>query len=124
MGWSLSLDGVDANGDPIQVDSHEEGSTYAIGGTTEPDIDITYNYGGQFASAWPEPLDTDKSSLVSMLCGKTAGDTIASLRTAVERLGTERSGDYWEPTAGNAGYILSILLRWAEQHPTAKWRVS
>ena len=55
---------------------------------------------------------------------KTARDTTARLERAVETLGTQRDDDYWKPTPGNAGYALSILLKWARQHPNGVWIVS
>ena len=53
-----------------------------------------------------------------------AKDTIAALESAVNKLGTKTSSDYWKPTKGNAGYALSILLSWARQYPEAVWDVS
>lgn len=41
----------------------------------------------------------------------------------MEALGTKQSGSYWNSTAGNAGYVLSVLLEWAKYRPDAVWRV-
>jgi hypothetical protein len=55
---------------------------------------------------------------------KKASKTIERLEEAVKELGTEKSNNYWESTPGNAGYALSILLKWAKQYPDAIFEVS
>jgi hypothetical protein len=98
---------------PAAVENHEEGGTYAIGGIKEASLNITYNYSKSFY----EHLDTEQG--IRWLYGKTGKETEQRLASAVAILGTERHDNYWEPTPGNAGYALSILLKWARQHPTA-----
>jgi hypothetical protein len=101
---------------PFTVDLHTEGGTYAVGGITESSLNITYNYSPHFyAMLGPKGL--------SELQDRTGADTDAVLTQAVVRLGTERSRDYWEPTPGNAGHALNILLGWARQHPDGVWDV-
>ena len=95
---------------PVTVDKFEEGGTYCLGGQTEAELNVTYNYSKHFPFR----------SLHEMY----ARDTINGIKDAIERLGTKRDNDYWNPTEGNVGYTLSILLQWAKQHPNAKWRVS
>lgn len=104
------------DGQPVQVDRHRDGGTYVLGGTTEADLNITYNYGGHIFP-W---IDGG----IRGLHGKRAGDCIDDLTRAVEALGVERDRYYWAATPGNAGYALSILLRWARQHPNATFDVS
>ena len=103
-------------GNTMLVDMHSEGGTYAIGGTDEASLNVTYNYSKHI-------YQYVEGGLYS-LNGKKALDTIEDLKRAVEGLGTERSNDYWEATPGNAGYALSILLNWAVQYPDAVWKVS
>lgn len=93
----------------VSVARHAEGATYVLGGTNDACISITYNYAEHFA--------------FRDLHQKRAGDTIELMQEAVDRLGTDRDDDYWEPTEGNAGYAVSILLDWARQHPDAVWEV-
>jgi len=107
MGWDIYLEGENGI---VTVDLHEEGSTYALGGTDRAELSVTYNYG--------ELLD------FGFLHGQKAKDTLSTLRESVERLGIRTWPDYWAPTPGNVGYACSILLKWAEQHPEAVWRVS
>lgn len=107
------------NGSIVEVEHHEaEGGTYVLGGTTEASLNITYNYYSAYKIA-----DTDYPGLAEKLDGKRAEETMPWLEAMVEKLGTERYRDYWASTPGNAGYALSILLRWAKQHPDATWEV-
>jgi len=98
-----------------QVENHEDGGTYVLGGTTEASLNITYNYGRFFY------MHLDEEKGLRWLYGKKASETIDRLQKAVEDLGTTRDSDYWKATPGNAGYALSRLLAWAHQHPDATW---
>lgn len=98
-----------------QVDNHEDGGTYQVGGSTEAWLNITWNY----AEFYYEHLDADLG--IRWLYGKTGRETEERLAQAVVALGTTQHHDYWEPTRGNAGYALNILLGWARQHPDAVW---
>ena len=100
---------------PATVARHTEGGTYAAGGITNAELNVTYNYTNHFH----EMLDAEQG--IRWLYGKTGQETRERLRAAVEQLGVERHDDYWKSTPGNAGYALSILLAWAEQHPNAVW---
>jgi len=94
---------------PVEVSLHEEGGTYAIGGTNDAELNVTYNYARYFP--WRD------------LDGKTGAETETLLRAACAELGTTRDPDYWAATPGNAGHALSVLLGWAEAHPDGVWRV-
>ncbi len=102
----------------VRVKNHREGGTYAVGGTSSAELNVTYNYGRCFREVW------DGVGLQEALNGKRAEDVIGALEHAVRYLGTDQDGDYWSATAGNAGYALSILVNWARQHPTAVFQVS
>lgn len=114
MSWDVSLK---RHGLPVSVERHEEGGTYRVGGTTEAVLNVTYNYSRQY-----RPLNGDRS-LQEWLGGRRASECADDLRSAVAELGTERSDNYWDATPGNAGYALSILLRWAEDNPDATFEV-
>ena len=137
MSWDVSLVDTDAehycsfgredwtpeyNGDEqcpspcyptVEVPRHEDGGTYALGGTTEADLNVTYNYSKHYYRVLGLPEGF--RSLNNM----TAAEALPYLEKGVAELGTERSSDYWEPTEGNAGYALSILLGWAKLYPKA-----
>ena len=121
MSWWVSLE--DENGRSLSVPRHTEGGTFVLGGTDEAELNVTYNYSARFREAWPEEL-RGHGALTQMLNGLTGADTIPLLEQAVAKLGTDRSADYWEPSAGNAGAALDTLLSWARTHPQGRWRVS
>lgn len=109
----------------VSVDRHTEGGTYVVGGTTEAELAVTYNYGGSIRRAWPEDPNPGESDILGrLLNGVRAADAVPLLELLVERLGTKRARDYWASTDGNAGHALSILLWWAKQHPNAVFKVS
>lgn len=111
MGHDLGL----YYGDKLaQVDLHTEGSTYAIDGVSNAEMCVTYNYSRFIRQALHEDG-------IMWLYGKTAAETIPALEQAIVTLGTERTTNYWDATPGNAGYILSVLLLWAREHPDAIW---
>ena len=105
-------------GENVIIDHHQEGGTFAVGGTSEACLNVTYNYGGHIRD------HLDKENGLRWLHGKTGAETAAKLEHAVNELGTKQSNDYWEATPGNAGYALSILAKWAVQYPNAIWRVN
>lgn len=129
MSWWVSLEDEDGT---VRVANHREGGVYALGGMSEAELNVTYNYGEHFWEAWPEDLDErDKKvgggvvgTLGLMLDGRTAMETSSMLHAAVAELGDNPSGDYWEATPGNAGHALAVLMDWAEHHPHAVWRVT
>lgn len=102
-------------GQVVEVEHFTEGGTYPLGGTNEAHINITYNYSFFFHHF------LDKDHGLRWLYGKEAQATIERLEEAVKILGTRQYPDYWADTPGNAGYALSILLKWAKQHPDAIW---
>lgn len=110
MSWWITLEGA---GD---VPRHTHGGTHALGGTQEAELNVTYNYSGHFVKHL-------HSEGIKWLSGKKASDTIEQLKKAVEVLGIIQDDDYWNPTTGNAGHALCILLEWAKLYPEGVWRV-
>lgn len=102
---------LEEKGEPVKVGDHTEGGTFAIGGTNEAELNVTYNYSKHF-------------SVKKELDKKKAKDTIKIMEEKVKEFGTEQDKDYWNPTKGNVGYMLNILLGWAKQYPEAIWRVN
>lgn len=123
MSYDVKLEGED--GKPVKVDRHSEGGTCVVGsmvngvivpGTDDAELNITWSYSLIYRDHFrPEGL--------SWIHGKKAKDVTEQLEKAVKELGTERNEDYWAKTKGNAGYALSILLKWAKQHPEATFMV-
>lgn len=112
MSWWVGL----INAGPVK--EFTDGGTYTLGGSDEPDLNVTYNYSGHITAAF------DGLNFREALNGKRAADVTPLLEAAVRRLGTARSSDYWEATEGNAGHALSVLLGWAKQYPEAEFYVN
>ncbi len=115
MSWDIEL--VDKKGDFVAVPSFEEGGTYVLGGSTDASLNVTWNY----SSFYHNTLDAERG--IRFLDGKRAKDVVELLTKAIAELGTEKNDNYWASTRGNAGYALSILLKWAKLHPTATFKV-
>jgi len=88
-----------------------KGGTFAVGGTTEAWINVTYNYAARFEHAF----SNDKG--VRSIYGLTAAQSIPILEAAMSRLGDDTHPDYWEPTEGNAKEALRGLLELARLAP-------
>lgn len=116
MSWDVCV--YDRRGKILTVLNFTEGGTYPVGGTNQATLNVTYNY----SKFYYRELDVRKG--LKWLDGKKAKDVRARLRKAVKKLGVERSADYWEATAGNAGYALSILLKWTALDPESTFSVT
>jgi hypothetical protein len=115
MGVDLRLT---RDGETVFVEMHTEGSTYLVGGSTEADIAITYNYSKTYRRAY-EALELEYKGMCGMFENRVAGDCIPEFTAVVAYLGTEKSQNYWDDTPGNAGHALSVVLGWCRQHPDA-----
>lgn len=118
VSYDVSL--VDDEGVAVKVPNHAEGGVVAVGGSTRADISITYNYSYFYYN------EIDEDDGIRSLDGTVAEETIDTLESAVDRLGTEPHRDcknYWCPSIGRAGKALDVLLGWAREHPNATWRV-
>jgi hypothetical protein len=101
---------LEKEGKTVEVENHSEGGTYAVGGINEAELNVTYNYSKHYS--------------VKNLDGRVAKDTVEEIEAKINEFGVGRDPDYWNPTKGNVGYMLSILLKWAKQNPDAIWRIS
>ncbi len=108
MSWWVHLN--DSEGNSVTVDRHAEGGTYAMEGTTDAELNVTYNYGKHFN--------------FRSLDGLSGAQAQAPLKEVIARLNGDRDPDYWSPTEGNARRACEILLGWAQQHPNAVFDVS
>lgn len=123
MGWNVSLE---RDGEPVEVSPHRAGGVQSAkvndDGRLEAidnvlaDMSVTYNYSGLFRHALEVDFDE--------LNGRRASDVAPILTAAAVELGTDRDDDYWKPTEGNVGFILSQMAAWSRQHPDAVWRIS
>jgi hypothetical protein len=102
----------------LQVDTphHIRGGTYAMGGTTELTLNVTYNYAPHFASFG--------EGGIRWLDGKLAADTIPIIQKVIDSLKDDVDDDYWKGTDGNAKRALYGLLALAKMRPDGIWEVS
>lgn len=78
------------DGELVRIPRHEEGGIYILGGTTEAQLNITYNY----SPCYYKHLDGEQG--IRWLYGKTGVETIARLEATVATLGTERNTEpFW-----------------------------
>jgi len=118
VSWEVYL--RDESGEVIELGERDPrlmGGTHRVGGPDRAELNLTWNYGRFFHMA----LDAEHG--LHWLDGKRAQDTAERLEKAIRMLGTQRSSNYWDPTAGNAGYALSLLLGLAERFPEGRWEV-
>lgn len=90
------------------------GGTYAIGGTTELWLNITYNYGDIYERVLGE-------NGIRTIYGMSGAESIPVLQKAIDQLGDDVDDDYWKPTEGNAKIALIQLKVMAEMRPDGKW---
>lgn len=104
--------------EPIEVaDAHfMQGGTYALGGTTELWLNVTWNYGPIFRR--PEVLGENG---IRAIYGLTGAESIPVLQKAIASLGDDATPDYWEATEGNAKRPLCQLLAMAKMRPDGVW---
>ncbi len=106
---------LERDGVCVEVASHEEGGTYALGGMDVADLNVTYNYSECYRLCGFSIRDLHE---------RRAGDTVTMLEQVVAFLGDRPyTADHWAPTPGNAGHAAAVLLAWARQHPDAVWEV-
>ncbi len=87
------------------------GGTYAMGGTEEAWLNVTYNYAPHFRRT----INEEKG--IRFLYGKTGAEAIPILENAIKQLKDDVTDDYWQPTEGNAKQTLCGLLAFAQLRP-------
>ena len=90
------------------------GGTYALGGTTQMRLNVTYNYGEILRTV----LGTDG---IRWLYGKTGLECIPVLTEAISKLGDDVDPNYWTPTEGNVKQALIQLLTLSKIRPDGVW---
>ena len=114
MSWSIYLQ--DEEGNTIETDkSRTEGGTYQVGGTTQAELNVTYNYSQVFKF----------SQLHDM---KPIDAAIVLLKRLKELKLQDIDPDYWKPTEGNVAKAMMTLLEFCVyamyNNIEAKFRVS
>ena len=113
-------------GQTIELDNAHQltGGTYALGGTTEAWLNVTYNYGGHYRRVFPAPegiSEVEQSKGIRTIYGMTGAESIPILKAAADQLGDDVSDDYWESTEGNAKAALLKLIALAHLRPDGVW---
>lgn len=103
-------------GETLELENPHDlkGGTYALGGTREAWLNVTYNYGPHFYRVLGEKG-------IRIIYGKSGAETIPILESAISQLGDDVDSDYWKPTEGNAKQALSDLLILAKAIPDGIW---
>ena len=90
------------------------GGNYAIGGTTEAWLNITWNYSKFYYRVFGEKG-------IRTIYGMTGAESIPVIKAAMDKLGDDVDPNYWEPTEGNAKRALAGLLALAQMRPDGVW---
>ena len=122
-------------GETLELDAphHMRGGTYAIGGTKQAHLNVTYNYSKQFHRVFdvlteprqkaPEWLRNDGAPVsgVRTIYGLTGAESLPVLAKAIAQLGDDVDPDYWKATDGNAKRALTQLRALASMRPDGLW---
>lgn len=102
--------------DVLELDDPHDmrGGTYAMGGTREAHLNITYNYGAAFRRVLGE-------GGIRTIYGMTGAESIPVLEAAAARLADDATGNYWDATDGNAKRALLQLVALAKLRPDGVW---
>lgn len=105
-------------GEVLHLDSPHQmkGGTYAVGGTTELSMNVTYNYGIHYDGIGENGLNS--------IDGLTGAQSLPMLLECASGLGSDTSDDYWKATEGNAKLALLQLAAMAQLRPDGVWRIS
>lgn len=100
----------------LQLDHahHMRGGTYALGGSTEAHLNVTYNYGKHYYRVLGEQG-------IRTIYGKTGAESIPILKEGADKLSNDVHDNYWEPTEGNAKRALMQLIALATMRPDGVW---
>ena len=101
---------LEFNCGPLVEPHYIRGGTYALGGSNEPCINITYNY----ASFFWEHLGEGG---IRSLYGMTAAQVVARLDEVLPSMKGAPNDDYWQPCEGNAKAALQKLRELAAMCP-------
>ena len=98
------------------IDPHfVAGGIYAMGGTKELWLNITYNYAQHYYRVFG-------TGGIRSIYGKSGAESIPMLENAIAQLGDDvDEDDYWKPTEGNAKKALHGLLAFARMRPDGIW---
>lgn len=114
------------------------GGMFALGGTQEAWLNVTYNYSGWYYrdGVFPKEARAEKSKGIRTIYGMTGAESIPVLKAAIsvlesmkgdisdeERAKCKEEGatGYWMPTRENAIKPLYQLLAFSQMRPDGVW---
>ena len=102
-------------GETLELDEPHvlTGGTYAMGGTTECWLNVTYNYAKHYVTIGDKGIRT--------IYGMTGKDSLPLLDATIEALGDDTDPNYWASTEGNAKQALINLWALAAAKPEGVW---
>lgn len=111
---------------------HMRGGTYAVGGSREASLNVTYNYVEHFHRVFdpvsPPPQDAPQWMRergivegIRTIYGMTGAQSIPVLERAISMLGDDVDENYWRPTEGNAKRALTQIQALARMRPDGVW---
>lgn len=124
--------------EPIEFDTNHQiaGGTYAVGGTNEAWLNVTYNYADWYYKDGVFPEIEGEKRGIRTIYGMSGAESIPVLKSAIkalesmeddisyeERRKCEDQGatGYWMPTIENAIKPLYQLLAFAQMRPDGMW---
>jgi len=115
MSYDISLK-EPISGETIEFEAPHliRGGMFAVGGTTEAWINITWNYAPHYYRVFGEKG-------IRTIYGMTGAESIPIIKAAMLQLADDVSSDYWEATEGNAKKALAGLLAFAQMRPDGVW---
>lgn len=122
MSYDIALT-CPVTGEILKLDEQHQmkGGTYAVGGTQQAKLNVTYNYAKHFYRVF---LDIQFSrSGIRSIYGLTGAESIPILQRTIAKLNDDADQDYWKPTEGNAKKALTQLLALANMRPDGVWEV-
>lgn len=115
MSYSITLnDPVTKEAIMLDAPHQIRGGIYALGGTQEAYLNITYNYAKHYYRVFGDDG-------IRSIYGMTGAESIPIIKAAMAQLGDDVDGDYWKSTEGNAKRALAGLLAFAQMRPDGIW---
>lgn len=103
-------------GTTLELDKphHMKGGTYAVDGTTEARLNITYNYRPVFCRVFGD-------NGIRSIYGLSGAASLPMLDKAISTLDDDTDSNYWAATDGNVKLALLQLRALAEMRPDGYW---
>lgn len=104
--------------EPLEVEMPHfmQGGTYALNGTKELWLNVTYNYGKFYRRP-----DVFGEKGIRSIYGMSGAESIPVFDKAIAALGDDVDSDYWKATEGNAKRPLVQLRAMAQMRPDGVW---